>query len=142
MQDRIEIFRRVERQYLRDRLGAMELQAVDAMVLGLTAREGPMRQEDLAVQLVLDKGAVARSLARLEELGLVERAVSPRCRREKLVSTTPAGGEAFEAVQKILREWNCICYQGFTSGERREYDAFLTRIVENVMQFRREEQHG
>lgn len=142
MQDRIEIFRRVERQYLRDRLGAMELQAMDGMVLGLADREGPIRQEDLAVQLVLDKGAVARSVARLEELGLVERAVSPRCRREKLVSLTPAGRKAAGAVREALREWNRICYRGFTPAERAQYDGFLTRIVENVMQFRREEQDG
>ena len=40
MQDRVEIYRRVERQYIRDRLGDMGLQAVDGMVVGLLAREG------------------------------------------------------------------------------------------------------
>lgn len=142
MQDRVEIYRRVERRYIRDRLGDMGLQAVDGMVVGLLAREGQLRQEDMVHRLVLDKGAVARSVARLEELGLVERAVSPQCRREKLVSVTPAGMETFRAVQESLEEWNRICYRGFTGGEREEYDAFLTRIVENVMEFKREEQHG
>ena len=142
MQDKVEIFRRVERQYLRDRLGALGLQMVDGMVLRLTAREGPIRQEDMVIRLVVDKGAVARAVARLEELGLVERTVSPRCRREKLVSLTPAGAEAFRAVEETLGEWYGICYRGFTPEERERYDGFLTRIVENVMQFRKEEQDG
>lgn len=142
MQDRVEVFRRVERQYLRDRLGALGIQMVDGMVLRLTAREGPMRQEDVAARLVVDKGAVARSVARLEKLGMVERTVSPQCRREKLVSVAPAGEKAFRAVQEALKEWYRICYQGFTPREREQYDGFLTRIVENVMQFRREEQNG
>ena len=67
MPNRIEMFRRLERQYFRDRLGTLGLQQLDGMILHLLGREGHMRQEDLAVQLAVDKGAVARSLARLEE---------------------------------------------------------------------------
>ena len=114
MQDRVEIYRRVERQYIRDRLGDMGLPAVDGMVVGLLARAGQLRQEDMVHRLVLDKGAVARSVARLEELGLAERTVSDRCRREKLVSLTPAGQEAYGRIQRVLEEWNQICYQGFS----------------------------
>ena len=64
MPNRIEMFRRLERQYFRDRLGTLGLQQLDGMILHLLGREGHMRQEDLAVQLAVDKGAVARSLAR------------------------------------------------------------------------------
>ena len=78
MQDRVDVFRRVERQYLRDRLGDKGLQVLDSMVIRLLARLGRMRQEDIVHKLVLDKSAVARTLARLEEAGLVERAVSDR----------------------------------------------------------------
>lgn len=136
MQDRVEIYRRVERQYIRDRLGDMGLQAVDGMVVGLLARAGQLRQEDMVHRLVLDKGAVARSVARLEELGLAERTVSDRCRREKLVSLTPAGQEAYGRIQRVLEEWNQICYQGFSPREREEYDSFLTRITQNVTRFK------
>ena len=142
VQDRIEIYRRVERQYLRDKLGALSLQTVDGMVLRLAAREGRMCQEDIAKRVVLDKGAVARAVARLEERGLVERVVPDRCRREKLVSLTPAGEDVFQAIETALQEWNRICYQGFSPEERAEYDAFLTRITENVVKFKREEQNG
>lgn len=88
MQDNKDVFRRIERQYYRDRMGALGLSTVEGMLLRWLGKQGQTRQEELVVQLVLDKGAVARALARLEELGLVERAVSDRCRREKLVSPT------------------------------------------------------
>lgn len=103
--------RRLERQYFRDRLGTLGLQQLDGMILHLLGREGHMRQEDLAVQLAVDKGAVARSLARLEKRGLVERQVSARCRREKHVSLTPAGEGAYQGVQRILEEWGHVKYQ-------------------------------
>ena len=89
MPNRIEMFRRLERQYFRDRLGTLGLQQLDGMILHLLGREGHMRQEDLAVQLAVDKGAVARSLARLEKRGLVERPVPPG---EACLSDSRGGG--------------------------------------------------
>ena len=144
MPNRIEMFRRLERQYFRDRLGTLGLQQLDGMILHLLGREGHMRQEDLAVQLAVDKGAVARSLARLEKRGLVERQVSARCRREKHVSLTSAGEGAYQGVQRILEEWGYVKYQGFTPEERALNEAFLTRIAENVIEFCRGEgsEHG
>ena len=138
MPNRIEMFRRLERQYFRDRLGTLGLQQLDGMILHLLGRE------DLAVQLAVDKGAVARSLARLEKRGLVERQVSARCRREKHVSLTPAGEGAYQGVQRILEEWGHVKYQGFTPEERALNEAFLTRIAENVIEFCRGEgsEHG
>ena len=137
MPNRIEMFRRLERQYFRDRLGTLGLQQLDGMILHLLGREGHMRQEDLAVQLAVDKGAVARSLARLEKRGLVERQVSARCRREKHEG-------AYQGVQRILEEWGHVKYQGFTPEERALNEAFLTRIAENVIEFCRGEgsEHG
>ena len=92
----------------------------------------------------VDKGAVARSLARLEEQGLVQRQVSDQCRREKRVSLTSQGREMLAVVQQVMREWNDISYRGFSQEERALYEAFLTRITDNVMQFRRGEErdHG
>lgn len=93
MPNRIEMFRRLERQYFRDRLGTLGLQQLDGMILHLLGREGHMRQEDLAVQLAVDKGAVARSLARLEKRGLVERQVSaPVPPGEACLSDSRGGG--------------------------------------------------
>ena len=137
MPNRIEMFRRLERQYFRDRLGTLGLQQLDGMILHLLGREGHMRQEDLAVQLAVDK-------ARLEKRGLVERQVSARCRREKHVSLTSAGEGAYQGVQRILEEWGHVKYQGFTPEERALNEAFLTRIAENVIEFCRGEgsEHG
>ena len=90
MPDRVELFRRTERQHIRDQLSVLGLQSVDGLVVRLLSREGQLRQEDIVLRLVLDKGSVARSVARLEESGLAVRQVSNQCRREKLVSLSPA----------------------------------------------------
>ena len=131
MQDRSEIFRRIKQQYFREQLAPLGFQPMDGMILYLLWGGNCLRQEDIAAQTALDKGAVARSVARLEERGLVERWVSDQCRREKQVSLT---------VQKILESWNDICCRGFSSEERTLYNSFLSRIIENVMQYKRGEE--
>ena len=127
MPDRVELFRRIERQHIRDQLSLLGLQSVDGLVLRLLSREGQLRQEDIVLRLVLDKGSVARSVARL---------VSDQCRREKLVSLSPAGAAMAEKIQDILDEWRRICLQGFTPEERTQYETFLMRIMENVKNFK------
>ena len=52
------------------------------------------------------------------------------------------GDRVRRAVEELLQEWSRICYQGFTPEERQAWDAFLTRITENVLQFKREEHDG
>ena len=133
-------FRRIKQQYFREQLAPLGFQPMDGMILYLLWGGNCLRQEDIAAQTALDKGAVARSVARLEERGLVERWVSDQCRREKQVSLTPAGEERAGAVQKILESWNDICCRGFSSEERTLYNSFLSRIIENVMQYKRGEE--
>ncbi len=50
------------------------------------------------------------------------------------------GEERAGAVQKILESWNDICCRGFSSEERTLYNSFLSRIIENVMQYKRGEE--
>ena len=143
MQDNKDVFRRIERQYYRDRMGALGLSTVEGMLLRWLGKQGQTRQEDLVVQLVLDKGAVARALGRLEELGLVERTVSDRCRREKLVSPTPEGRRLAGKIQQAVADWDAICFQGFSPEEKALFSNFFTRMTENVKEYKQgEREHG
>ena len=91
-----------------------------------------------AKNLFMSQQAVTKQVAALEqELGfrLFHRST-------RSVSLTPAGEDVFQAIESAIQEWNRICYQGFSPEERAEYDAFLTRITENVVKFKREEPNG
>ena len=135
MQDRVEIYRRVERQYIRDRLGDMGLQAVDGMVVGQLAREGQLRQEDMVHRLVLDKGAVARSVARLEELGLVELPEEGGKRRYRAkLRLTEAGRAAAERMTGKIRQAVQRGGRGLTDGQREDFYRALGVIARNLEQ--------
>lgn len=143
MQGRKDVFRRIERQYFRDRMSELGLSTVEGMLVRALGQQGETRQEDLVVNMVLDKGAVARAMAHLEQLDLVQRTVSGQCRREKLVYLTAAGAEKAGEIRQIMEEWNRVCYHGFTPEERALFEQFLTRVTENVRQYKQgESKHG
>lgn len=138
----IDMMRRLEHQYIREQIREMALSPPEALLLRLLDQSAPLRQEDLVAATAIDKGGIARLLARMEEKGLIQRMVSPQCRREKLVSLSGRGAEKAALLRQILKQWDDICYQGFTPEERRMNQAFLERIVKNALDYRQGEREN
>ena len=54
-----------------------------------------------------------------------------------------AGQASAAWIQAVLSQWDEIGYLGFTKEEQALFDSFLTRITDNVLEFkRREERNG
>jgi DNA-binding MarR family transcriptional regulator len=68
-----------------------ELSPSQAAALASIARHGPLTPSELAARERIKRPTATRTLANLEEAGLVTRADDPRDRRSRLVSITPAG---------------------------------------------------
>lgn len=70
--------------------------------LGLLAdlvEEDGIRQQDLAISTIKDKGTVARALSGLEEGGMIRREVDPRDRRQKRIFLTTKGQRMWNFAQ-------------------------------------------
>lgn len=66
---------------------------------------GQTNQEQLAKRLMMDKGNMAKTLAALENVGLVDRIENPHNRRENLVSITKRGEEILGPIIELCAEW-------------------------------------
>jgi DNA-binding MarR family transcriptional regulator len=62
-------------------------------------RHGPLTPSELAARERVQRPTVTRLVARLEEMGLAERAADPGDRRSALISVTPAGRELLAAAR-------------------------------------------
>lgn len=136
MEVRIGIIRRCEHQYVGECLEKYGLQPMEGQILYLL-RDCCSKQEDLCGRINLDKGRIARTLAHLEEIGLVTRTVNSRSRREKLVELTEEGEKMLNIIYGIYKDWENICYQGFSQEERDVYMGYLTRIADNIKDYKR-----
>lgn len=84
---------------------------------------GPVRAAEIVERTGLDKSTVSRQIARLEELGLLERAVDSADGRARIVQLTEIGHDRLAAVRndrrKLLRdrlgEWSTEDMQTFSA---------------------------
>ena len=73
-------------------------------VLMILRAYGAANQDAIASRLGIDKGAVAKTIAKLEEKGLVKRAINPKNKREKIVETTPQTEQIMKAMEETLKD--------------------------------------
>ncbi|GAA3691820.1 hypothetical protein GCM10023081_31640 [Arthrobacter ginkgonis] len=85
-----------------------DLPPIGFSIMTLLAREGNQQQVELAHRLVVDKGAVSRTVKLLESFGLVLRAPDPHDGRAHLVGLSEEGRRRYDDVivrqRKILHE--------------------------------------
>ncbi len=134
----IGVIRRGEQSFVRERLQPYDLVPVEAFALRVIASLDSCNQDTLCARLEIDKGRVAKLLARLESAGQIQRTVNEHNKREKLVRLTDRGREALGHVNETLDEWNRMCLQGFSQEECEQYFSFIHRIAQNVAQSRKD----
>lgn len=80
-----------------------DLQPVGYLVLTQVEADGPVRGSEIGESLMIDKGAVSRSLQHLIELGLLEREPDPDDGRAVLFSVSAEGRRIVRAVDDERR---------------------------------------
>ncbi|WP_405308451.1 MarR family winged helix-turn-helix transcriptional regulator [Methanobrevibacter sp.] len=69
------------------------------------AHESNINQEMIATRCNINKGAVARSIRKLEEKGLVKREIDKNNRRQNRLSLTKDGEDILIKACGVLRDW-------------------------------------
>lgn len=102
-----------------------------SLVFAICKEEG-RSQEALAQMLFLNKSTVARSLAALEEKGLVERRPSTEDKRVLLVYPTEKMKAVLPDVRQVAREWNAAVTEGISDEELAVCESVLARMTERA----------
>jgi DNA-binding MarR family transcriptional regulator len=93
------------------------LSSVEFGLVASLGRRPPLSVVRLAEAVGMDKGQISRALAGLVSRKLVVRAVNPRDNREVLVSLTPSGLAAHEAIVAGARERNARLLAGLSEDD-------------------------
>lgn len=96
-------------------------------------------QDELAQHHLLDKATIARSVARLEKLGYVERRPDEQDRRIKRVLVTAKARAVEPELLRMREEWSEVLAEGFSERQRADLLALLGRMVDNARRFVEEE---
>lgn len=98
-----------------------------------------INQERIAERCSINKGAVARSIKKLEDIGFVKRQIDENNRRQNKISLTRSGEEILEKSVKILHHWEdeVILEKGYV--EKELLQQILKDIAIKTMELNQEE---
>ena len=91
--------------YVNRHIEDLNINATQLHLLFEISHQSDINQEKIAERCNINKGAVARSIKKLEEKGLVKREIDEKNRRQNKVSLTQTGEETLEKSIKILNGW-------------------------------------
>lgn len=66
--------------------------------------------------------------------GIVERNINPHNRRQTIVSLTDYAKSLQDNYEIVSQQMNVLFYQGFTEKEQRQFERYLARILETLIQ--------
>lgn len=116
-----------ERNMAEEHLGFPE-----QIVLMYLQGQGPSSQEQMACFFELDKGAVSKTLNKMEQKGLITRSVNARDKREKIVDITPAAEQIIGRMTEVLSAWEHGVYEGISEEEAEITERCVERMAENA----------
>ncbi|WP_405306182.1 MarR family winged helix-turn-helix transcriptional regulator [Methanobrevibacter sp.] len=91
--------------YMNNRLGDLGINETQLHLLFEISHHDNLNQEKIATRCNINKGAVARSIRKLEEKGFVLRTIDENNRRQNMVSLTDKGGETLSKAITVLKDW-------------------------------------
>ena len=95
--------------------------------------EPGMTQEAIARKFHIDKGSVARTVAKLVDKGLVIRKLNPENKRENLIYPTEDMLVLSETVRRTSRELDEVLNSGLSAGEQELVKDALRKMTDNLL---------
>ena len=89
----------------------------EQIILMYLTEHGPVNQDSIARHYMIDKGAITKTVSKLEEKGLVQRHENPDDKREKILSISEKGIGVISKMGANLEEWNKVIFEGITPQE-------------------------
>lgn len=111
---------------------------LDRALLPLLSRIGlndEMSTVELANLVGRDHSTVSRQVAKLEELGLIERRTKADDRRIRYLAPSAAGAELLAHVDTVRRAWMDEQFRDWASAERDHFVGMLSRLVKGFPNF-------
>ena len=102
------------------------------LYLALLSRDEGLTQHQVALELALDEGTVARAVQKLMDSGWLRREKDGRDGRAYRVFLAPRAVEAMPNILKELEAWDRLITKGFTDKEAELALNFLKKSAANA----------
>ena len=89
---------------------------------------------EISQKTSLAKNTVSIVVDGMVQKGILERNINPENRRQTIISLTEYAKNMKEKYEAVSQEMNTLFYQGFSDKERSEFESYLARILDTLIQ--------
>lgn len=94
---------------------------------------------EISQRTSLAKNTVSIVVDGMVQKGILERTTNPENRRQTIISLTEYAGNMKDKYEKVSQQMNRLFYQGFSDSEREEFEQYLARILDTLIQVEKAE---
>ncbi|OWT33590.1 hypothetical protein BGI41_01670 [Methanobrevibacter sp. 87.7] len=116
-------------KYLNHKFNSIGLNSTQVSILFHIQFENNINQEKISKGCNINKGAVARSLKKLEDEGYLIREVDEDNRRQNIISLTKKGEETFKKIKEISRNYESRVLKNINKESLKELKELLKEIA-------------
>ncbi|HEX8415806.1 MAG TPA: MarR family transcriptional regulator [Sphingomicrobium sp.] len=109
------------------------VRARDWRVILQLASRGPLTNRELSNMVGLDAANITRVVQYLSEIGLVTSRTSKNDRRKQIISLTPAGAAAHDAIAPKRKKVGDELLQCFSATEKAKLFSMLDKLEEHIL---------
>ena len=128
----LSIIVRGSQVYSTRKLNDYEINSAEEYILMYLIGHEGANQEAIARFFMLDKGSVARSLAKLEKKGFITRRINDENQREKVIALTGKARRLREVLARLLIDWKKLMYVGLSDEEINAFEMITEKIATNI----------
>ncbi len=118
--------------FFKRRLQTYPVGMSEQLVMMYLIQVSTANQDNVARHYKLDKGTIAKTIAKLEKKGFINRRQNKRNRRENLISLTETGHKLMNDIQNLVSQWEQSAFEGITEEEKEQFIQTLSKISMNV----------
>lgn len=131
------IIARAHNIYLNHNLNDLDINATQLHLLFEISCQSNINQENIASRCNINKGAVARSIKKLEEKELIVREIDEKNRRQNKVSLTKKGTDTLNESINIFNSWELEVLKDTSMGDKQTLKRVLNEIAVNAIELNR-----
>lgn len=134
----ISIISKGQTIFINHKLNEFGINSTQLFLLYEIDYQDDINQEQIASRCTINKGAVARSIKKLEEKNLVKREIDSDNRRQNKVFLTPQGKDVLNRSSSILENWEKEVFDGEIINKE-EFQIILKDIAIRIMEINERE---
>jgi Transcriptional regulators len=115
------------------KLSQYEIGFSEQIILMYLAANDRINQDNIARYFMLDKGAIAKTLNKLEKKGFILKITNKKNKRENIISLSEKGEDILKEMNQILMEWNDMIYAGLSEEEIKYIQRISKVMADNAV---------